>query len=569
MADLPKILVLTGQHAQRPMVLDLLRSHTAVHECQSIDDALTELRRNAGEIAGVFSDAEDFLPLERALISQQATLVLNTIGEGVCIVDPSGRCNWMNKKMSAWPAHVHEAVRRACTEAFDHFGKMSPTELTSPTAARSRRFSLNLEDQQYMDLIASPVTTPSGQVVQIVAVVWDATNTSKLQQKIDAIDRAGSELMQLEAESIKDLHAADRLKLLEKKIVGYARELMRFDHFAIRLINRKTQQLETVMYAGLPPDALNLPLLARAEGNGISGFVAATGRSYICSDVKRDPRYVTGLDQAASSITVPLKLHDKVMGIFNVESRQLAAFNEDDRQFLEIFGRYIAMALNTLDLMVKERVETSHKVTDTVCAEVALPLNELHMDLTSLKEDLADQPEVYDRIASMMQKVESVRTSLTQAAEGTNAMMIGAQEMKDRHTIADPVIASARILVVDDEPNMRQTVADILRLHNANVTICKGGQEAMEAIRQEDFDLTISDVNMPDATGYQVFSEVRRKPHPWPVILMTAFGYDRSHEICRATQEGVAAVLLKPFRAEHFLDEVRKALAHRPAEIVQ
>ena len=128
-----------------------------------------------------------------------------------------------------------------------------------------------------------------------------------------------------------------------------------------------------VISAGLPSDALNIELFAQGEGNGISGYVAATGRSYICPDVERDPRYVTGLDQAKSSLTVPLHLHDRLIGMFNIESRQRAAFNEDDRQFAEIFGRYVAIALNILNLMVVERVSTSHKVADDVCSEVGWP----------------------------------------------------------------------------------------------------------------------------------------------------------------------------------------------------
>ena len=94
-----------------------------------------------------------------------------------------------------------------------------------------------------------------------------------------------------------------------------------------------------------------------------------------------------GLDQAKSSLTVPLRLHDKVIGIFNIESRQRAAFNEDDRQFAEIFGRYVAIALNILDLMVVERVGTGHKVADDVCAEVAGPLNDIASDADALMDD--------------------------------------------------------------------------------------------------------------------------------------------------------------------------------------
>src|SRR4051812_33175583 len=283
----------------------------------SIDEAMEALRRESFD--AIFSDAADFLPLERALISQQASLILNTLGEGVCIVDGEGRCSWMNKKMGAWPARVHEKIRRTCQEAFDLFShQVSPQNADTPaTFSRSKRYTLNIEDQQYMEMIASPVINPGGAVVQVVAVVWDATGTRRLQQKIDAIDKAGRELVRLESDAIVKMNVGARLKLLEEKIISFTRELMHFDHFAIRLLDRRTNKLEMVISAGLPPEAVNIELFSEAEGHGISGYVAATGRSYICPDVERDPRYVMGLDQAKSSLTVPLRLHDKVIGIFN------------------------------------------------------------------------------------------------------------------------------------------------------------------------------------------------------------------------------------------------------------
>ena len=355
-----RVLVLTGQSAGNAALIDALRSLGDVVEAASIDEAIDALRHD--QFDAIFSDSADFLPLERALVSQQANLILNTIGEGVCIVDGEGRCNWMNKKMQAWPARVHEKIRRTCQEAFELFSKqVSPADRrpTAPRSAfnRSKRYALNIEDQQFLEMIATPVINPAGQVVQVVAVVWDATGTRRLQQKIDAIDKAGRELVRLEGDALSKMNVGQRLKLLEDKIISFTRDLMHFDHFAIRLLDRKTNKLELVISAGLPPEALAVELFAEAEGNGISGYVAATGRSYICPDVERDPRYVMGLDQAKSSLTVPLRLHDKVIGIFNIESRQRAAFNEDDRQFAEIFGRYVAIALNILDLMVVERVE--------------------------------------------------------------------------------------------------------------------------------------------------------------------------------------------------------------------
>lgn len=550
-----KVLVLSNASTGNSQAIDSLRVTCEVVEIPTIDQAIEALRHD--QFSAIFSDSADFLPLERALVSQQANLILNTIGEGVCIVDDEARCNWMNKKMQAWPARVHEKIRRTCQEAFSLFSKQtSPQHPDSPTFSRSKRYVLNIDDQQFLEMIASPVINPAGQVVQVVAVVWDATGTRRLQQKIDAIDRAGRELVRLESEALSKLNVGQRLKLLEEKIIAFTKELMHFDHFAIRLLDRRANKLEMVISSGLPTDALNIDLFADTEGNGISGYVAATGRSYICPDVERDPRYVFGLDQAKSSLTVPLTLHDRVIGIFNIESRQRAAFNEDDRQFAEIFGRYVAIALNILDLMVVERVSTSHTVADTVCSEAAGPLNDISSDANSLMEQYIGHDELRQKLKQIIDNVASVRKCLTQAAEGPNTVL-GAGQVKGEQ---DPVLAGKQILVADDDPNIRATIGDILRKYGAVATVVGNATEAIDQLEARGFDLLISDIKMPDKTGYDVFAVGRRKHPTIAVILMTGFGYDPNHTIVRASQEGLQAVLFKPFKVDQLLGEVRKAL---------
>ncbi len=525
-------------------------------EIGSIDKAIEALRHD--HFDAILSDSADFLPLERALVSQQASLVLNTIGEGVCIVDGEGRCNWMNKKMQAWPAKVHDKVRKMLREAYELFSKqVSPGSEEPAILGRSKRYALNVEDQQFLEMIASPVSSPAGEVVQVVAVIWDATGTRRLQQKIDAIDKAGGELVRLEADAMGKMNVGQRLKLLEDKIIRYSRELMHFDHFAIRLLDRTTNKLELVISAGLPPDALAVELFAQAEGNGISGYVAATGRSYICPDIERDPRYVAGLDRARSSLTVPLRLHDKMIGVFNVESHSQAAFTEDDRQFAEIFGRYVAIALNILDLMVVERVSTSHKVTDEVCSEVAGPLNDIALDTSTLLDEYIGHDELRSKLEQILQNVEMIRGSLRQAAQGPNTTILGAGSVKPS---PDPLLEGASILVADDEPNIRTTISDVLRKFNAKVTVASTGGEALMLVERDKFDLIISDIKMPDKTGYEVFAAARKRSQAVPVILMTGFGYDPNHSIVRASQEGLQAVLFKPFKVDQLMAEVRKAL---------
>src|SRR5436305_269926 len=107
----------------------------------------------------------------------------------------------------------------------------------------------------------------------------ETTRTRRLHQKIDAIDGAGLELVRLDGESLGKMNVGQRLRLLEEKIIRFTRDLMHFDHFAIRLLDRKTNKLELVICVGLPPEAMEVELFASTEGNGISGYVAASSKS--------------------------------------------------------------------------------------------------------------------------------------------------------------------------------------------------------------------------------------------------------------------------------------------------
>ena len=555
-----KILVLTGHAGNHGAAVESLRRCSEVVQVDTIDRAIELLRSD--QFASIFADAGDFLPLERALVSQQASLILNTIGEGVCIVDSSGRVSWANKRMQAWPAKLHEQIRISAREAYELFCRPvadDPNHL--PAQQRSKRYALSVDDQQFWDIVISPVVSPAGQVVQMVAVAWESTGSRRTQQKLDAIDQAGRELVRIESDTMATMNVSQRLKVLEDKIVRYVRHLMHYDHFAVRVLDRRTNKLEVVISSGMSPEALSVELFALPEGNGISGYVAATGRSYICHDVSRDPRYVQGLDNAHSSLTVPLQLYDKVIGIFNIESHQVGSFTEDDRQFAEIFARYVAIALNILDLLVVERSSTRSKVAESFCSEVAGPLNDIGSDAAGLIEDFIGHDDLRSKLQQILDNVALIRKGLNQAAQGPRTLL-GADEVE---AAEDPVLKGTRILVADDEQNIRDTIQDVLRKFQVTVTLATGGREAISLLEHNDYELIVSDIRMPDKSGYDIFAAARRKSQTLPVILMTGFGYDPNHSVVRASQEGLHAVLFKPFKVAQLVAEVRKALQPQPS----
>ncbi len=548
----PRLLILGGKYTNTSPVASALTPFYQVDIFTDTEQAMAALRRESYHV--VLSDVGDFLPLERDLVASRANLVLNTIGEGVCIVDPEGQVTWSNQRMRKFTPTVFDKVCQIAQQARAIFGKQQ-TPQTDNGQNRVKKYTFQV-DQRYYEAMTSPVVNEQGQVIQIVAVVWDATSGKRLQQKIDVIDHAGRELARIEGDIVTK-QPGDRLKILRDKIIKFSRDLMHFDHFAIRLLDKKSNKLEVVIAEGLPPEALDIDLYAQPEGNGISGYVASTGRSYICHDTEKDARYVLGMDHSKSSLTVPLRLYDKVIGIFNIESDQVGAFSEDDRQFAEIFAQYVAMSLNILDLLVVERCTITGQITDNVVTEMAQPLNDIVTEAQSLMEEYIGDDSMRQRLYSIVEHVDSIRQTLRQAKAGPQRVL-GADDHKVDKT--DPNMVGKRILIADDEQNIRQTIGDVLRKYGAICTICKDGFEACNMISQEKFDLIVSDIKMPYRNGYEIFAAARRVSETLPVILMTGFGYDPHHSIVRASQEGLASVMFKPFKVEDMLIEVRKAL---------
>ena len=549
----PRLLLIADPAAPPPAAAELLGQHYDVVTAADLDQAAAVLGQ--GGFQAVFAGADDLLPLSRGLAGDQSSLVLDTIGEGVCIVDADGKMSWSNKRMRAFNPETTEHAKRICRQALSIF--RSQVSASGETAQRrSKKFTFQ-EQENYFEMICSPVIDEHGQANQVVAVVWDASSGKRLQSKIDAIDASGRELARIQGDAVANKTPAQRLTLLQEKIIKYSKDLMHFDHFAIRLLDKRANKLEVVIAEGLPPEALEIDLYAQPEGNGISGYVGATGRSYICHDVEKDQRYVIGLQHSKSSMTVPLMLYDEVIGVYNVESDQIGAFNEDDRQFAEIFGRYVALALNILDLLVVERFTTSTSITDSVVHEINAPLDDIVNESQTLMEEYIGDDNMRVALHKIVAHVQSIRDAIKNVKAGPNAV-IGCDKVEEKQ--ADPLLSGKRVLIADDEPNIRKSVRDVLSRFGCDCTTAKDGYEACSLLDQDTFDLVVSDIKMPYRNGYEIYAAAQRAHEGLPVVLMTGFGYDPHHSIVRASQEGLSTVLFKPFQVDQFLEEVRKAL---------
>jgi excisionase family DNA binding protein len=118
--------------------------------------------------------------------------------------------------------------------------------------------------------------------------------------------------------------------------------------------------------------------------------------------------------------------------------------------------------------------------------------------------------------------------------------------------------ARPRILVVDDEPSIRDLLTKTLALAEYDVDVSSDGPAALDRMRRERYDLLIADLKMPGLDGLSVIREARRYKSDLPVIIIT--GYSTESAAIEAVNLGVSGYLTKPFRARQVLDAAARVL---------
>lgn len=114
------------------------------------------------------------------------------------------------------------------------------------------------------------------------------------------------------------------------------------------------------------------------------------------------------------------------------------------------------------------------------------------------------------------------------------------------------------ILVVDDEPAMRQGLSDNLEFEGYEVTTAKDGPSALEAVKQNTFELVILDVMMPKMSGFDVCKRLRETNNQVPIILLTAKGEEMDRVL--GLEFGADDYIAKPFSLRELLARIKAIL---------
>lgn len=497
--------------------------------------------------------------------------ILNCLPEGVAMVGPDLTILWSNNCFDSWAGEVSR-VGENFYSALGTPEQMGPCPIQccflNGEAATS---TLHTQAGKYYHLHAAPLNTCSGNTGagKVIITLSNVTEEVLQEQKLAAIHQAGAKLTDLKPDEIFLMDVDQRIELLKENIRHYTQDLLNVDVIEIRLLEQSTGDLIPLLSVGIDQIAADRRLMASPQGNGVTGWVAASGQSYLCRDTNKDPMYLEAFKGASSSLTVPIVLHDSVIGTINIESPKKDAFSPSDQQFLEIFARDVAVALNTLELLVAQRNNAAHQSFEAIHAAVALPIDALLLDAVHLMEKYIGQdPDTVMRLRSVLSKARSVRKSIQSIGQSLAPMDVSPASGLNE---ASTKLHGKRILVVDADEQVLLQAHALLERYGCIVETAHYGDEAVAMVRSgldEPYQLIIADIKLPDYSGYQLMIRLQKLMPYVPMALMTGFGYDPGHSIVKARQAGLhpKGILYKPFRLEQLLFVVETILEHRPED---
>jgi CheY-like chemotaxis protein len=547
--DRPRILVLEGGGHVTDLLQPSLRDCEVVR-VDSVSRALDLLREQPFD--AFCADSSDLALREQAGDLARGGRLLDALADGVAVVGPDLRLAWGNP---AFAARCGGGPLRG--RGF--YDALGTPEILGPDyspfhtalAGRVATTRLRLRDDRFLELQVTPMSDPGRAPSQLIVLARDVTAEAHQQQKLDALHKAGAELAALSPDQLADMSPEERIELLKQDIRRLTHDLLHYDVIEIRLLDPLTGRLEPLLEEGMTPEAGRRELFPSPEGNGVTGFVAATGKSYICGDAANDPLYLQGAAGARSSLTVPLISEDRVIGTFNVESPTLHGFGEQDLQFAEIFCREIASALHTLELLSAEKHGTATRSVEAISREVALPVDDILTAATAvLDRYIGHDPEMAAKLRQILAGARAIKQCIQKVGE---EMVPSGRAPTRPEDGTRPKLKGKRVLIADNDERVRKSGHGLLGRWGCVVETARDAQEALAMARLGTYDYVLADIRLPDRPGYEVYRELRQAQPQARVILMTAYGYDPSHTLVKARQDGLRFVLYKPFRIDQLL----------------
>ncbi len=476
---------------------------------------------------------------------QRAEQIIGALDKGLAVLSADLVVRWANDPFREWCAG--DPVGRSFFDALQTPAADRPGDhaFHAALAGSSSCFRL-AHNNRYLDVTVSPIRD-RGRVIELVAMADDVTAAVNRQQKLNALYKAGQELDALEPEQLAEMNVMCRVELLKANLRQYVHNLLRYTVIEVRRFEPKTNRLLPLLEEGMTPEASGRGLEALETGNGVTGYVAATKKPYLCADTANDPHYIEGSEGAKSSMTVPLMFNDELVGTFNVESTEVNAFGAEDLQFTEMFARELARALHTLNLLDAQEACAAAGIVQQVHRDIALPSDDLLSVTSTLLERTVGQPEYAELLLRIVADLRKIKMAVHR---------IFGEVARQNAVPMNPKLAGMRVLVVDADERIRRTAHTMLERQGCLVDAAASAADGIAMAKACTYDAVLVAIKHADMGGTAAYRALVKAVPLGRVILMQGFEYDGAHTVVNVKQDGYWLPILykKPLQEGQLFD---------------
>jgi PAS domain S-box-containing protein len=223
----------------------------------------------------------------------------------------------------------------------------------------------------------------------------------------------------------------------------------------------------------------------------------------------------------------------------------------------------IGFAKDLREILRRDQLATLGEVAVGLSHEINNPLAVILNQIELLERDVAtlagesDTSVESERLDAMRREVGRIAGILGRLGEMVEtehyetidyvgpAKMIDLRTQGQKVAAVDDRLKGVRILIVDDDIGICSTLEEILTAAGCTVETSNDGAQALSLIASSEFDVVLSDVVMPNMDGYELYEAIRDRYPTLPVLMMTAFHFDKDHIIKRSRLRGLEGVIFK------------------------
>ena len=259
-------------------------------------------------------------------------------------------------------------------------------------------------------------------------------------------------------------------------------------------------------------------------------------------------------DGLESMIGVPIFRKGKIWGILAVFSQERHRFEKENAEVLNLVGAQTAELQEFLSSYLQNKLDNS---LVRILGNIELLKFRLRNKKNIQASDLTNALEhLENAIFESTQNLDRIREEPTfeEKSEEKSAQEISTEEVITIEGEKVPPTKKRKVLIVDDQPIITDLLVDILRRMGFSSEVALGGRDGLKIFTKDDFDLVITDLGMPDISGWEVSKSVKKQNPSVPVILITGWGVEPDPH--KMKDSGVDFVINKPFQ----LDQLEKII---------